>query len=116
MANKKRGYVTIRLDKSRNLLFNFNAICELEEEIGRPITHLQDSNIGFREIRALLWAGLRHEDPSLTIEDAGNLINEAESIQYVTETVVEALALGLGTKQGEESGNGQKGKRGTGTS
>jgi hypothetical protein len=111
MANRQRGYVDIQLDKARRLCFDFNAICELEDVMGKPVTQLQENNVGFKEIRALLWAGLLHEDRDLTIEEAGALIDEAESVQYVTEKVVEAFTLGLGLREGDEKGKTRKGAR-----
>jgi hypothetical protein len=110
VANKKRGYVAIELDKARNLKFDFNAICELEDALGKPVTQLKEENVGFRELRAMLWAGLLHESPDLTVEEAGALVSEAESVQYVTEKVVEAFATGLGTGEGGAPGNGPKPK------
>jgi hypothetical protein len=102
MANRQRGHVAIELDRVRRLKYDFNAVCELEDALGKPVTQLKQENVGFREMRAMLWAGLLHEEPDLTIQEAGALAGEAESIEYVTEKVVEAFALGLGGEKGNE--------------
>lgn len=36
-------------------------------------------NFSTSEVRALLWAGLLHEDPALTLDQAGDLLDEAPS-------------------------------------
>lgn len=95
MANGERGHVGIELDRSRRIRFDLNAAAEAEEWLGkkflelfiwngRPVFDAADSqeeklekmlrHYGAREIRALLWAGLRHEDPSLTLRQVGELV------------------------------------------
>lgn len=99
MANKKRGYVEIELDKKRKLRYDFNAMCELEDVLGRPLQELSDKNLRMKDMRAMLWAGLLHQDPDLDILEVGNLIDEAESMQYVAEKVAEAIELSQGTNK-----------------
>lgn len=92
MANKQRGYVDIELDRKRRLKFNMNALSELEDVLGRPITQLSDQTIGMKELRALLWAGLLHEDPDLSLQEVGALV-EMENIQLISEKITEAMML-----------------------
>lgn len=98
MANKQRGFVDIELDKKRRLKFNMNALSELEDVLGKPVTQLSDQSIGMKELRALLWAGLLHEDPELTLHMAGELV-EMENIQVISEKITEAMMLAF--PQGE---------------
>ena len=99
MANKRRGYVEIELDKKRKLRYDFNAMCELEDALGRSLQEMNDKNVRMKDMRAMLWAGLIHEDPDLDIVEAGNLIDEAESLQYVAEKVAEAIELSQGSNK-----------------
>ena len=45
--------------------------------MGKPIgaSLTSEEQIGFSTIRALLWAGLLWEEPTLTLEQAGSLID-----------------------------------------
>lgn len=79
---------------SRRLRFDFNAIAALEEATGKTISEIGD-NPGAREIRAMLWAGLLHELPKLTINQAGDMI-DFEKIGYIGEKIQEAFALAMG--------------------
>lgn len=98
-ANKYRGEVSIRLDRVRTLKFTFNAFAEFEALTGKSIQQVfQDQEaLGFGLMRQLLWAGLIHEDKTLTVEQAGDLMeagegsNLTEKLQYVTEHIVKAV-------------------------
>jgi len=98
-ANKYRGEVPIRLDRVRTLKYTFNAFAEFEELTGSSIqTVFQETeNIGFGSLRNLLWAGLTHEDSSLTVNKVGDLIEFAEGnnltqkIESITGCVVKAV-------------------------
>lgn len=102
MANKKRGFVSVNLDKPRKLKYSFNAFCELEDA-GMDLMHLQDGKVKFKDIRLLLWAGLLHELPDITPEEAGELIDQG-NLQEISEAVAEAIQLALGNKGEQEPG------------
>jgi hypothetical protein len=98
MANKKQNAFPVKLDKQRKIRFTFNAFCELEEVMDRPLTELQNG-FKMKDLRALVWAGLLHEEPDLTLEDAGAMIDEAESIEEVAQVVGKALEAAFGSKK-----------------
>jgi len=91
--------VLITLDKQRNIRLNTNALVKVEEVLGRAISEFGTS-FGIREIRAMLWAGLLHEDKSLTLDNIGDLIDEA-GFEYVAEKVGEAINIAMGIKPEE---------------
>lgn len=95
--------VTVKLDKQRKLKYTFNAFCELEEVMGRSLTTLQNGEFKMKDLRALVWAGLLHESPELTLEETGDLIDKADSIEDVTDAVSRAIETALG-KKGDEPG------------
>lgn len=68
----------IEIDKYRNLRYDFNAMVELETTSKMHLTAflVPLSKPSFGAIRLLLWLGLKWEDPSLKITDAGNLAEE----------------------------------------
>ena len=92
MANKHRGYVDVELDRPRRLKYNMNALAELEDVLGKPMTQFSAENVGIKELRALVWAGLLHESPDLTLREAGDLI-DLDHLEEIVKKVSEALAL-----------------------
>ena len=93
MANKYRGEGGIRLDRVRILKYTFNSLAEFEELTGKSVNEIFSSaeeTMGFTMIRNLIWAGLIHEDQSLTPPQVGVLIEQADGesitdkVAYVT--------------------------------
>lgn len=87
-ANKHRGEVELKAgDKTYVLRYTTNALVRLEDELGKPATVLGDS---FREARALFWAGLLHAHPEITVEQAGEIMDEVgltEAVQKAGEAL-----------------------------
>lgn len=86
---------------SRRLRYDFNAIASLEEAINRPVSAIGE-NVGVRELRAMLWAGLLHELPRLTLAQAGDMIS-FDKMEYITGKIQEAFALAMGQEQAEKN-------------
>jgi len=88
----------LKLDKERNVAFDSNVMVLVEESLGKTVFELVSAGrIGFREARAFLWAGLRHEDPRLTIEGAGALLTP-RNLPAIAKAINEALADFFGPK------------------
>lgn len=62
--------------KIRNLRFNVNALADFEEKTGMGFAMLMGQRAVFASARAMIWAGLKHEDARLTIEDVGELLSD----------------------------------------
>lgn len=93
LANVRVKPVKIVLDKERNLLFDFNAFSELEDVYGsaeKAFDKLQKGSI--KALRTLLWAGLVHEDESLTEKAVGKMLGLAD-VKYVSEKITDALKV-----------------------
>ena len=75
------------------LRYTINSLCELEDRAGMPIDRLMDRQ--FSATRLLLWAGLRHGQPELTVRDAGDLIGEYLLAGGTLEEIVDLCADGL---------------------
>ena len=74
-----RNHVQIHLDRLRNLRFDINAFADAEALMGGSVLEILGNETGllrFSVQRALLWAGLKHEDPSLTPQKVGSLMQE----------------------------------------
>ena len=91
----KQG-ITINLDKTRTLRFGINALAKIEDLTGTPLTKLDLSKVGIKDLLIIVYAGLYYEDKTLTIEAVGDLIDEYSSIQEITEKLGEALTLAFG--------------------
>lgn len=114
---RKPHAVQIQLDVPRHLLFDINALCSFEALTKRPIQSLERAgDVGLLESRALLWAGLLHELPKLTPEEAGEMIGSApgealgDKLAYIADKVREAMSRsfalhGAKEKAGASSGN-----------
>lgn len=115
MANKRRGYVDVELDKPRRLRYDLNALAELEDRLGVPLDQIADVRLTIKNFRIMIWAGLIHEDPELTEEQVGAMVDGSNFVE-VQQKVAEALALSFGTADSEDASDanptGQK--RGTG--
>jgi hypothetical protein len=101
MGNKLTGGMKITLDRERTAVFDMNTLCRIEEVIsGNALELLEDLGRGFaayqkaqkqkdagedvkmpplpvtmRLLRAMLWAALVEDDPKLTLEQLGALVN-----------------------------------------
>lgn len=90
-------YLEIELDgKTRLLRFDFNAVSELEERLGRGIIAvLTKEQIGFNMTRTLYWVGLKWKDRGLTVERTGQMLQKevenGKSLDNLMEPVVNAL-------------------------
>lgn len=91
-------FVTIKADKERHIRFNFNSLVILEENLDKPITALSGS-LSFKDINLLVWAGLLHEEPTLTKEETAEIIEaviENEGLQALSSKLAVAIAIAFG--------------------
>lgn len=72
-----RVKIPLRLDRDRTIILSFNALCRAEEVTGVNFLMGEVTFSSVRIMRALVWAGLLHEDPILTLEQVGDMIEEA---------------------------------------
>lgn len=104
MADEGIGFVDVQLDRSRKLRFDVEALYRMEEDLGGA---LKPSG-GVGRIRAMLRAGLLHEQHRLSLQDAGNLINHApganltEKLKYVAGRLELAIEQAIGKEALEE--------------
>ena len=87
MANREKGEVSFEVDgTSYTLSIDLNAMVALEEYFSTPdkdVTFqdvVQQMNRGrMKYLRAFLWQALRKHHPDMTLEQAGALVNAADS-------------------------------------
>ena len=87
--------VPVELDKKRNLRYDFNALIEIEEMTGKSINIVLGSlgsgdDARLSDVRLLIYAGLKWEDPDLTVEETGAIIG-LHDITSLTAAISNAL-------------------------
>jgi hypothetical protein len=91
-----KPFVTVETpDKIRRLRFGMNQLALLEDLIKRPVSQISAQNMGMKELRAAFFAGLSWDEPGLTLEQAGDLIDDL-GLNIASVKVGEALELAFG--------------------
>jgi len=124
MEPLKKPYVEIVINGNVKIMkFDYNAVADLEEYYGLGIAEIvSKKRIGFSTVRALYWAGLKWKDKGITIQRAGNYINElvkeGQTFEELMEPVKEALErsglfkFNKTDETGEEGGEVEGGSEG----
>jgi hypothetical protein len=96
--------------KSRTLRFNARALRLLERESGKSVFQLIDEASRLTTTAVLLWAGLRAENPELTLEQVDELLDGYMGLghQYfeLLEPIAEALVEAGVVKRKSSNGSG----------
>lgn len=88
----------------RHLRLDINAVSLIEERVAAGLGSLfEKGRVGISTIRACIWAGQLHENPELTIDEAGKQIDDhleaGGTLPQLSEHIKDALeAAGLGKK------------------
>lgn len=91
MANKQRGEGKLMLGEvERTLRYDLNALAELEDALGVPLSELGNIEMKIKNVRSILWAGLLHEDESLTEKEVGKHIT-IDNMEEVQKAIGEAF-------------------------
>lgn len=101
--------ITIELDKERSLLLDLNAMAEFEDATGKNMFKIGE-NFSARDLRAMLWACLVHEDEELTEKQVGKMITP-DNIKYVEEKLGEVYEKQM-PDSSEKKGKNAKGAAG----
>jgi hypothetical protein len=113
------GYPTKRVEiklgdgtKKRFLRFDFEAVSRLEEELGETleITLRRAASLSARSICGLVWAGLLHAEPDITMKKVRAMI-PLHNIKGILEIVTTAVnrSTGLAEEEDEEDEEGKGG-------
>lgn len=85
----------IELDGPRSLKFDLNAFAELEEKFGTMDAAFQAMQKGsLKAARTLLWAGLLHEDETLTEKRVGGMVTLA-NLSGIMDSITSALTSAM---------------------
>jgi hypothetical protein len=94
--------VPIELDKTRHLRFTLNAMIECEERTGRSMLNTKATQIGLKDLRVYVWAALIHEDPTLTPEQVGDMI-DLHNLADVSDAFRRAFSAAMPEAKGEQA-------------
>lgn len=95
----KEVKITLTDGVERRLLFDLNAMAELEDRYGsvdNAFEALQENSI--KALRCVLWAGLIHDNPELTEHTVGSLI-DIQWIESIVGTLSEAFDTSMPTEE-----------------
>lgn len=84
MSSPFREFMKYEGGRERTLRFDVNALADFEQETGMGFAQLMKQRAIFANARAMLWAGLKHEDRGISIEYVGDLIGD-----YLTDDDIE---------------------------
>ena len=88
---KEKKMVTVNLDKERHLYFTLNSLELIEDMTGTSVDKIGD-NMNMRVLKVIVYAGLVHEDKTLTVDEVGEMIG-VEKIEEVSKAVAEAFKV-----------------------
>lgn len=71
-------FTPIELDKPRRLRFDIQACVDMEAMLGMSLGEIVHRlrTVSITTTRGALWAGLKHEDPSLSLADAQQILQD----------------------------------------
>lgn len=78
------------LGREYTFRLGINAICRFEKEAGMAITSIDLSKLEMRTIRALIWAGLKDQHKDVSLDLAGDIIDDL-GLNQIMQLVPEAL-------------------------
>lgn len=95
MANPVKGEIEIDLPTlgKRTFRIGFNEVCVLEESLGRAMSEVFSKSIGFREIREVIFVGMR--DASVTREDVGEALGQHGDLKTLGEAMRRSMELSM---------------------
>ncbi len=85
--------VKIKLDKQRTLKYTWGSLRYLKDEHKLLVGSLDTIAEDWTLFAPWLVAGLRHEDPDLTVDDFDDLPTDPDQVTMIVEKIVEAMGL-----------------------
>lgn len=90
--------VPIMLDRERHLKFGLRALRAIEEKTGKSAlggVFWEGKNPSTDDFTTLIWAGLLHEDKTLTIDQVIDLVDEHSSIPELLAALSKAYKVAM---------------------
>ncbi|PFW43801.1 hypothetical protein [Priestia megaterium] len=91
-ANKERGESKLTLgEKEFTLRYDLNALVELEDKLGVPLSEMGNIQITIKNVRSMLWAGVIHQEPEITEREVGSYVG-MENMEEVQKAISTAFS------------------------
>ena len=97
-----KKYVIIELDKERKLRFGMYALCVVEDKLDKNISQVDFNKLSMKDLATFIYAGLKHEDDSLTVDKVIELIDDYSDINTVGTKLGEAITIAFGNNAGKK--------------
>lgn len=96
----------IKLDREREVRLRNKAISQVEKRFKRPFIELMQlgQKLPVEEQLYILYAGLKHEDPQLTLERVEELVDEHLNLTQLMGAVASATMEAYGEEDEPETG------------
>lgn len=100
MANKERGEIAFdALGQSWTLKLGTNAMCEIEDAIGKTISEIGEvmgdqKRVTIKLMRTVFWGALRDHHEDITVKQAGGII-DAIGMQQAGRLIGEAFQAAM---------------------
>lgn len=99
--------IDIKADKNRTLRFTINSMIQVKKDKGKDFGKLVsdlvvDNSFNIELLRYLYWLGLKWEDPELTEDKAGDIMDIIiynEGIDGLVTHMADAVTKALGAEQ-----------------
>ncbi|NFO71319.1 hypothetical protein FDC51_14385 [Clostridium botulinum] len=106
MNDIKQAGIKVILDKERYVIFDLNALCELEEKydsIEKALETLTPKTgmPKMKDVRYIFYLGLKTDDEQLTEKKVGSLIT-LNNIEIITDVIGNAMSGSLPEPTGDE--------------
>ncbi|WP_148499981.1 hypothetical protein [Paenibacillus ihumii] len=99
--------VPIDLDKRRHLVYDLDAVYELEQVYGSFAKAIKSVRLdAFDDTAKVLYFGLRHEDDTLSVAAADHLIDVTNRFEVI-EKIIKAVSLSLPDSSAVQTTNQQ---------
>jgi hypothetical protein len=92
-AEEKSGGIEDLDPRLKRFEFNLNTLCAWEDAAGRNFGTFEPNSP--KDLRLLIWAGLKTQLPEVTLEDAGAMITP-KNTPALTALIEEKMGVGIG--------------------
>ena len=102
---------TINADTIRELRFDVNAFCLMEDLMGKTVNQMDD-NPGMKDLRIIFYCGLRWMNKTMRLEEAGEILDAAlakQTLEELGETLTTAMGQALGQDMIEHPAKNMRG-------
>jgi hypothetical protein len=96
-------YTPITLDKMRNFRYGMKALSLIEKKFGKRIGEVDFNELTLEELSIVLWAGLVHEDATLTPDGVMDLVDQHSGLTAISAVMSDAMADAFGAPSASEA-------------